>query len=153
MKKEISSKHLVPVIKMAVDEGKTVKFTVKGNSMYPLLVSERDKVLVSKADSFKKGDIVLYQRDKDEYVFHRIIKKDDGNKILTMCGDNETNLEYNVAFETVIAKAVSFERKGKMFSVKNVFYRIYSCIWTNFVEKRRIILRTLIFFYKKIKKI
>ena len=52
-------KELAPVIEQSVNQGKQVKFTITGNSMFPLFANRRDQVIVEKAEDIKKYDIVL----------------------------------------------------------------------------------------------
>ena len=48
--------------------------TVHGYSMYPLLCNHRDSVYIEKANSYKKYDVVLFERPNGKLVLHRIIK-------------------------------------------------------------------------------
>ena len=118
------------IVKLAVpmlNIGKSVKFTVVGNSMYPIFVSNRDKVTMKKAEKIKKRDIILYRRADGSYVLHRVIGKDKlGFKL---CGDNQIAVEYPVKRENVIATMISFERKGREYSTKCLWYKIYSFLW------------------------
>lgn len=142
-KKLFSIKELAPVIKQLVSQGKQVKFTITGNSMFPMLVNRRDMVTLSAPVDIKKYDVVLHQRKDGTYILHRVIGK-KGNT-LTIAGDNETVREKNVDISQVIAVAVSFERKGKTFTVDCGAYRIYSVIWLWVFPVRHFILNVLIY--------
>ena len=50
------------LVEKELEEGKTVKIRLKGNSMFPLLRSGRDSVILEKspADSLKPMDVVLF---------------------------------------------------------------------------------------------
>ena len=76
--------------------GAQVKFTVSGYSMYPLLHSNADTVILTKKQRIKKYDILLYKRENGEFVLHRVVgfMKEAGKKNGTMCmaGDFETKL-------------------------------------------------------------
>ena len=52
--------------------------TVHGYSMYPLLCNHRDSVYIEKANSYKKYDVVLFERPNGKLVLHRIIKIKNG---------------------------------------------------------------------------
>ncbi len=71
----ISCRDLVPLIRVALDNGARVRFTATGGSMFPFLrhgeVVELEKV---PATELRPGDIVLAQRDKERYVLHRILR-------------------------------------------------------------------------------
>ncbi len=117
-----------------MEMGKEVKFTVVGNSMYPLFINNRDKVTVVKAKKIKKRDIILYRRADGSYVLHRVVGK--GKLGFKLCGDDQTAVEYPVKREDVIAVMTSFERKGKQYSAKCLWYRIYSFLWCLFIGLR-----------------
>ena len=65
---------IAPVIK----QNGTVKIKVAGFSMYPLLASRRDSVLLGKAHKMKVGDVPLFQREDGSFILHRIVGKKDG---------------------------------------------------------------------------
>ncbi|MBQ7901869.1 MAG: S24 family peptidase [Clostridia bacterium] len=82
-----SINDLMPLIKETISQGKSIRFSVTGNSMFPLFANRRDSVTVSPADKIKKYDIVLHRRADGTYIMHRVIKV-KGN-LLTIAGDNE----------------------------------------------------------------
>lgn len=141
-KKFFSIKDLAPVIEEMVNAGTNVKFTITGNSMLPLFAHRRDQVTVAKSDNISKYDIVLHKRADGTYILHRVISVKNG--ILTIAGDNETAREHNVSRSQVIAKVISFERKGKEISVNNLLYKIYSRIWLMIFPFRHFVLGILI---------
>ena len=66
-------------------EGKYVG-PVKGTSMLPMLVAERDSIVVyARKGPYKPLDVVLYKRG-EEYILHRVIKA-KGDKYIIR-GDN-----------------------------------------------------------------
>ena len=119
--------EIAPYIKEAVKNGKDVRLTVTGFSMYPLLRGGSDDVILSFSKNIKKYDVVLFERKTGEYIFHRVIKVKDG--FLTIAGDNETKKEYPVEKERVIATMKAFIRSGKTYSVDEMWYKIYSRLW------------------------
>ena len=108
-------------------DGKDVRLTVTGFSMYPLLRSGSDDIILSPCSNVRKYDVVLFERENGEYIFHRVIKVKNG--ILTIAGDNETKKEYPVFRDKVIATMTAFIRSGKTHSVNEVWYKAYSRIW------------------------
>ena len=120
----------IPMLKM----GKSVKFTVVGKSMYPIFINNRDKVTVSRVNKIKKRDVILYRREDGSYVLHRVVGK--GKLGYKLCGDDQTAIEYPVKREDVIAVMTSFERKGKEYSAKCLWYRMYSFFWCTFIRLR-----------------
>lgn len=146
-KKVLSTKELMPLISDILKTAECVRFTVKGNSMYPLLRGNRDEVEVVKCDSIGKYDIVLYKRNDGSYVLHRVLKKD--NETLSIAGDFESELEHPVYENQVIAKVDNIIRDGiKVISCKSNAYKLYCVVWTAVLKNRRNILRIL----KKLRK-
>lgn len=74
-----------------------IVYTNIGDSMLPIIHEHQDLLVISKIDKpLNKYDIVLFKRDNNAYVLHRILKVlDDGNYLIG--GDNRY-------FEEVIHK-------------------------------------------------
>lgn len=122
-----SINDLMPLIKETIASGRSIHFSVTGDSMFPLFANRRDSVTVSPVDCVKKYDIVLHRRAEGTYIMHRVIGiKGD---VLTIAGDNENEKEKNVPKDAVIAKVTSFVRKGRTYTMNEWDYRIYSHIW------------------------
>lgn len=126
--------QLVAVIEQPLKEGKEAAFTVRGNSMWPLLLSGRDKVAVKQFDKYRKYDVVLYRRESGKYVLHRIIGVK--NNAFVLAGDGETEKEYPIYPEQILAKAISGVRKGKPFSCNTFGFKAYSRFWVAFFRLR-----------------
>ena len=127
IKQLFSINDLIPIIKDAIADGGSIRLTVTGISMSPLLINRRDSVVLSEPKDIKKYDIVLHQRANGNYILHRVIaKKGD---VLTIAGDNEIKKEKNVDISCVIGKVVSFTRKGKNYTGNELWYKIYSRVW------------------------
>ena len=122
-----SINDLMPLIKETIAAGRSIRFSVTGNSMFPLFANRRDSVTVSPADQVRKYDIVLHMRADGTYIMHRVIGI-KGN-MLTIAGDNENQKEKNVPKEAVIAKVTSFTRKGRIYNMKEFGYLLYSRVW------------------------
>ena len=84
-------------------------FTNVGYSMYPLIREREDILHIVKADSFKRGDIILFKSNQDHYVLHRIlkIKKD---KIIT-AGDYNYFKDQPITFNQILGKLISIKKK------------------------------------------
>lgn len=128
--KNVGIGDLAPVFAELLKEGKAVKFTVVGNSMYPIFRDKIDSVVLEKAEKLKKYDIPFYKRENGEYILHRIVKSKDG--IFSCAGDNEFEIEYPVYSHQVIGKVSGFYRRGRFISCKNIAYRCYAFLWVNF---------------------
>ncbi len=74
-KQKVSLDDIRPVIEEQLHQGKEVTFRIKGNSMFPFLVSDlTDVTLVKPGDKCHKYDVVLFQTKDGKYIMHRIIK-------------------------------------------------------------------------------
>lgn len=147
MKKVLSTKEIMPLVGDILKTAERVRFTVKGNSMYPLLRSDRDEVEVIKCNSIGKYDIVLYKRNNGDYILHRVLKENDN--ALSIAGDFEQELESPVYKDQVIAKVVNIIRDGKkVISCNNGIYKTYCVLWAAVFKNRRRILKIL----KKLRK-
>lgn len=122
-----SINDLVPLIKECISEGKKVNMRVTGVSMSPLLHNRRDTVVLEKADTLKKYDIVLHERSNGKYILHRIIKKK--GDVLTIAGDFEIEKEYPVYTSQVIARVCGFVRNGVYHDVDEAFFKFYAMVW------------------------
>lgn len=142
---------LGPFIELQIREEKKVKLTVTGDSMYPLLKSRIDTVVLDTPKNLKKYDIVFYKRDNGRYILHRILKEKNG--IFTIAGDNELKKEYPIRKDQIIAKVCSFTRKGKSHDAHELFYRVYAFIWVNFFSIRPFLLKCCMKIYALSRKI
>lgn len=130
-------------IEQLLIEGNTIQIKLKGHSMYPLFVQGRDDVIVAPADpkKLKRGDVVLYRRDKSILVLHRIWKrKGDG---FYLVGDNEKTVEGPLRPDQMKGVMIGGVRKGRKFSVKNPMYRLLSGIWLVMRPVRPVVAKVL----------
>lgn len=136
VKEEFSS-----AILKILDENIDVTIMVTGNSMFPLWKHKRDTVVLSKCakTALQKGDIPLYRRDTGQFVLHRIIKVN--NDSYNLCGDAQTQIEYNLKKDNILAVVKAFTRKGKEYSCNNPWYRLYTVLWLKLLPVRGVILK------------
>ncbi|MCH5298420.1 MAG: S24/S26 family peptidase [Ruminococcus sp.] len=130
MDKRIDLKELVPIMQEQLDAGKSVSFIPRGNSMQPLLGDGTDMVVLKKPEGrLHLFDMPLYyRRETDKYVLHRVVGfRKDGTYV--MLGDNNVQREYNIADGDIVGVVTSFYHKGKMYSTKHPFYRLYCNVW------------------------
>lgn len=127
--KKVRLSEMLPLITEKLSSGGEVSIPVTGRSMYPTLQQGKDyAVLSGLTDKPKNNDVVFYRRDNGQFVLHRIVGENENGYIL--CGDNQTEKEYGIRREQVIAVLVAVERDGKRLSVSspdliinNVFHR------------------------------
>ena len=84
---EVPNHLLIGEIKKAIREGHTATLRVKGFSMRLFLESQRDIVKLApiRPEAVKVRDVVLAEIAKDQYVLHRVIRRDGSQ--LTLMGD------------------------------------------------------------------
>ena len=121
-----------------LESGGTVKLPVKGVSMYPLIRPSRDFVLIEKSDTYRKYDIIFYQRQDGSYILHRIVGQDDQGFILA--GDSETDKETGVKMSQILAKVTYIIRREKKIDVNSHLYKMYSRLWVALMPLRPFII-------------
>lgn len=86
----------------------------KGNSMQPMLVEGRDKVVIVPPEfPLKKYDVPVY-RKLGHYTMHRIVKVT--KKGYVICGDNRVTLERDVRESDIVGMLEGFYQGDKYIS-------------------------------------
>jgi hypothetical protein len=81
-----------------------------GYSMYPLIVPERDEVIISPLKKkIRRGDVLLFRRKSGKLVLHRVIKVKESK--LYFVGDNQTEIEGPIETSQVLGIMRSFIHK------------------------------------------
>jgi len=132
---------LFSVVEETVKDGGSIKIKISGFSMYPLVTSRRDSVLLTKAQKIKKGDVPLIKREDGSFVLHRVVGIKDGCYALR--GDYEQKREYPIKPEQVIAVAKGFYRNEKYIDCNSFLYKLYSFLWMRSVAIRPAMLKIL----------
>lgn len=81
MQRVISNDEFFGHICSILSSGETVKLKVKGYSMTPVIINERDEVILAPCSicAPHKNDIVLFKNPKTgTYILHRIVGKRNG---------------------------------------------------------------------------
>ena len=123
---ETTLDDLMPLIRERLDAGQLVRIYPYGVSMRPILREGTDSVVLSKAKSIKKYDVILYQRENGKYVLHRVVGV---GETYTCIGDNQFAFETGISSEQVIAVCVAFARGEKEYSANALRWRVYAVIW------------------------
>ncbi len=134
-------KTLYPLIEESISNGGSVKIKVSGFSMYPLISSRRDSVLLTRAEKIKVGDVPFYRRSDGSFILHRIVGKKNGAYMLR--GDYEQKIEYPIYPEQIVAVAKGFYRKERYIDCNSFLYRLYKVFWMNTVFIRPVMLKIL----------
>lgn len=141
-KKYIPNEDFYPAVRQTLAEGTDVDLTVTGNSMWPLLKHGRDRVVLRKAESIKKGDIVLFEALPSKYLLHRVTRVYEEDFETT--GDFNTFRDGKFPEACVIGKAVRIIKKDRIYEVKSFFMRIYSSLWMMLFPLRKPLVRGLV---------
>ncbi len=124
----------------ALNEIGFVCLDIKGTSMLPLFVEGRDKVCIYKYkdnEPIKKGDIILYKREGETFVLHRVmaVRKND----YVLCGDNHCTLEYGVKKEQILGVAKGYYKYDEYIDFnKSKKYKFYKNTYGNIRVLRKI---------------
>ena len=139
-----NSEFLPEVVKM-LNERHTVTLRLRGFSMRPFLEDGRDKALLTKPVTIKKGDAVLAEVTPGHYVLHRIISIKGENVVLR--GDGNIGVE-RCSLADIKGFAIGFYRKGrtKLDRTNGLKWRVYFLVWTTLFPLRRYLLA----FYRRI---
>lgn len=130
--------QLIQLVQLQLTEKGSASLTVTGTSMLPILRPLKDRVVLAPPKKFKKGDIILYQRDNRQFVLHRILRKKEGYVIC--CGDNQWEKE-RVENTWVLAVVTDFYKLSKKYSITAGWYRLYQWVWVNLFPIRKVLLR------------
>ncbi|MBQ4518496.1 MAG: S24 family peptidase [Clostridia bacterium] len=147
---QIEMQLLLPFLKEMLAEGREIKMTVTGNSMYPLLRDRQDSVLLTTTGQPKKFDIALFVRTNGEAVLHRIVACGDDGFI--MLGDNQYEKEGPIGPEQIVAVAKGFYRGTRFIPFETWWCRLYTFIWGNACGMRRVLKPFVIWVGKMIKR-
>jgi len=141
---EVDSKRIVPndvmlgEVRKMIAEGHSVTIKVKGVSMLPFIVGERDSVRLVKPTALKERDIVLAEIDEGHYVLHRI-KRIEPNRITLMGDGNLKGMEY-CRPKDVAGKVDLIFRNGKNVNPNASDEQRNVGIWLTLTPIRRILL-------------
>ena len=107
-----------------------------GYSMYPLIVPERDEVIISPLKKkIRRGDVLLFRRKSGKLVLHRVIKVKESK--LYFVGDNQTEIEGPIDPSQVLGIMSSFIHKKTKYSVSNPLYCLSWQIWLIMLPLRK----------------
>lgn len=121
-----------------LNEGRSVVFKPKGNSMLPFIRSGKDEVVLMKSSDYKVGDIVLARLGDKKYVIHRILSIKDG-KVLLMGDGNIKGCE-SCAESDICAVVSMIRRDGKEIDCNGSLHKRQAALWKRLLPVRRLVL-------------
>ena len=102
-------RFFIPVIE-CLESGLKATIPVKGFSMLPFIRGRKDLVVLQRKDSYRKGDIVLFN-NHGRTILHRIVRI-EGDRV-TIQGDGVPRNQEHVRLKDIHGKAVTILRDGK----------------------------------------
>jgi signal peptidase I len=141
----VSTHILFPEVIDMLANGNQVKFTVSGNSMRPLIVDNRDQVLLTGTEGKRLniGDIILYRTKYGKYILHRIyIVNKNGYRTI---GDACLSEDGFVPSSDIIGKVVKIYRKGKEIDCNSLLWRSIFLTWLKLLPVRKYLLNLYIY--------
>ncbi len=118
--------------------GQTVEIYPQGNSMYPLVIPGRDRVVlapfVRQRDRIRRGDVLLFRRKNSILVLHRVCRVTQEG--VYFVGDNQRVVEGPIAPSQIIGRGVGFVRNGYRISIQHPLYVICTGAWLLFLPLR-----------------
>lgn len=139
--KQIPNELFFSWVESEIAEGRSVRFRLKGHSMYPLLRNGRDEVLLypCSAGELKPMDLILFKYN-GKHLLHRIIKI-DGSRLYIQ-GDGSIKAKEQCTAADVVGKVKAVIRpSGKTISVDDWRWTLPSNIWQRAGFLRGLILR------------
>lgn len=112
--------------KELLDKNGEIIGTAKGNSMFPLFRSGKDRaVVVPLTKKLCVNNVILYRKNNtNDIVLHRVVKIIDGKPILR--GDNLFYKEDNVTYDNILGVLKGFYRNKKYYECdKSLLYKFY----------------------------
>lgn len=130
-------------VESEIAEGHSVRFRLKGQSMFPLLRNERDEVVLYSCteEELQPMDVVLF-RFQGKHVLHRILRR-EGERLF-LRGDGSYVAREECVVSDVVGKVHEVIRpSGKVVSVKAWRWRLLSRVWCGLGIFRNPCLRVL----------
>lgn len=124
-----SSKAIDSQLTEIISAGGRICLVVTGSSMRPFLKHGRDMVCLRawEENDIKRGQILLFQRQDQSLILHRIRKCLQDGKLL-MNGDAQAWCE-TISLNQVVAAVSSIERKGQHLSCDHIWFRFWNWLW------------------------
>lgn len=125
----VSQRSMFPIVEEMLSDGRDVRFTVSGNSMWPVIAHQRDSVLLTPCaeDELKKGDIILFRATKTHWVLHRITEVLEDGYITT--GDGNLHRDPFIPKEAVRGKVKTIYRKERAIDCSAKRWRALFRLW------------------------
>ena len=141
--KQIPNEVFFAWVESEISEGRSVRFRLKGQSMFPLLRNGRDEVVLYPCteEELKPMDVVLF-RYRGRYVLHRILRRE--GEWLYLQGDGSYVAKEECTAADVVGKVHEVIRpSGKVMPVDAWQWRLSGRLWQGLGVFRNPCLRVL----------
>jgi signal peptidase len=118
----------IELIQEMLKSGECVSLNITGKSMNPFLKDGIDTVVLKSFDHYSKGDVVLFLKNGNTPVLHRIYRM-SGEKFSAV-GDAQTMIETGIDASWILGKAVSVTHNGRPLSDTDIIWKFYENFWT-----------------------
>ena len=122
-----------------VEEGMSVTFPVRGFSMQPFIIGDKESVILQKPAQLKKGDVVLAWVNDCKYVVHRIIRI-EGEHVTLMGDGNIRGTEHCKTNEVKAIATHVVDGKGRQHDLYCGWRRMAARLWWQLRPIRRYLL-------------
>ena len=140
---QVDTEEYLNAVSALIAEGREVTVPVRGGSMNPFLVDNRDCVLlVPVPERLRRGDIVLFRRSSGQYVLHRIVavrrSRPGGHEpVYFMRDDAQEMTEGPVARAQVRVLAARVMRQGRWLTDRDLRVLFFRHLWCRRYFPRR----------------
>ena len=127
--KKVANNVFFSWLEEEIAQGKPLRFRLKGHSIFPLLRTGKDEVILEKCfpENLKPMDVVLF-RYRGKHVLHRIIRR-EGERLMIQ-GDGSIVAKEECTVDDVVGKVVQICRpSGKEIPVGSWQWTIPSRVW------------------------
>lgn len=131
-----------------VSEGMSVTFPVKGWSMLPFIIGDRESVVLTRPETLSAGQVVLAYVDGNRYVVHRIISI-DGDRVTLMGDGNIAGTEHCRQADVKAVATHVVDEQGRRRDLYSKWRLRGVLLWRWLLPMRRY----LLFIYRRIKRI
>ncbi len=134
-----NTEYFEDIIKI-IDSGRNVCIPAHGNSMLPLIRTQKDVLVLKKIASsdIKKNKIVLAQVDSNNYIIHRIKKIENGRVYLR--GDGNVKSFESCKIEDIKAEVIAIKKKNKDLNSDSLEWKLVTNLWPSNYYIRKLIL-------------
>lgn len=134
-----NTEYFEDIIKI-IDSGKNVCIPAHGNSMLPLIRTQKDVLVVKKIakTDIKKNKIVLARASSDNYIIHRVKKIENG--LVYLRGDGNIKTCEVCRIEDIKAEVITIKKKNRNLDSNSLEWKLVDNFWPSNYYIRKLII-------------